>query len=260
MTSPLLAALVASATIALLLAPGRSRLRPAVPTPRRWHKPFASVVLTVIVVMVARQVALVVMAAGAVMVGVRALRRRHRARAATAARRERVIEACALLASDLRAGRVPAEALAGASAVCPELVTAVSAARLGDDVAVALDQAAEVPGADGLRAVAAGWRVAEQSGAALAGVVERIATALRADEQVRRQVTAGLAGTRATGRLLAGLPILGLALGHAVGADPIGFLTGTPIGWLCLTAGLVLAGAGLTWIERLADSGTDGGR
>ena len=260
MTSPVLAALAATATIALLLVPGRSRLRPVKAVPWRWHKLFAVVALIVVLAALAPRVALVVMAAGAVSVGVRALRRRHQSRAAAAARRERVIEACAVLASDLRAARVPAEALAGASAVCPELVTAVSAARLGDDVAVALEQAADVPGADGLRAVAAGWRVAEQSGAALAGVIERIATALRADEQVRRQVTAGLAGTRATGRLLAGLPVLGLGLGHAVGADPVGFLTGTPIGWLCLTAGLVLAGAGLAWIERLADSGTDGPR
>lgn len=158
-----------------------------------------------------------------------------------------------MLASDLRAGRTPVDALTGARTVCPELAPAVSAARLGDDIAVALDQAATAPGATGLRAVAAGWRVAEQSGAALAGVTERISAALRADEQVRRQVTAGLAGARATGRLLAGLPVLGLLLGHAVGADPIGFLTRTPVGWLCLTAGLMLAAAGLVWIERLAD-------
>jgi tight adherence protein B len=105
-----------------------------------------------------------------------------------------------------------------------------------------------------LRALGAGWRVAEQSGAALAAVAERIADALRGEEQVRRQVVAGLAGTRATGRLLAGLPVLGLGLGYAVGAHPIGFLTGTLVGWLCLSVGLVLAAAGMAWIERLADS------
>jgi tight adherence protein B len=190
----------------------------------------------------------------AVLAAVRGLRRRARRRAAAAARRARVIEACGVLASDLRAGRVPGDALASAATICPELGPAASAARLGDDVSSALDRAAMTPGAAGLRALGAGWRVAEQSGAALAGVAERIADSLRGEEQVRRQVVAGLAGTRATGRLLAGLPILGLGLGYAVGAHPIGFLTGTPIGWFCLTVGLVLAGAGMVWIERLADS------
>jgi tight adherence protein B len=190
----------------------------------------------------------------AVLAAVRGLRRRAWRRAAAAARRARVIEACGVLASDLRAGRVPGDALASAATICPELGPAAAAARLGDDVSSALDRAAMNPGAGGLRALGAGWRVAEQSGAALAGVAERIADSLRGEEQVRRQVVAGLAGTRATGRLLAGLPIVGLGLGYAVGAHPIGFLTGTPIGWFCLTFGLVLAGAGMVWIERLADS------
>jgi tight adherence protein B len=197
---------------------------------------------------------LIVLVVAGVAAGLHRLRQRARRRAAAVACRARVIEACGVLASDLRAGRVPGDALTSAATICPELGPAAMAARLGDDVPAALDLAAATPGASGLRALGAGWRVAQQSGAALAAVAERIADALRGEEQVRRQVVAGLAGTRATGRLLAGLPVLGLGLGYAVGAHPLDFLTGTLIGWLCLSAGLILAGAGMAWIERLADS------
>ncbi|MGH3461569.1 MAG: type II secretion system F family protein [Kribbellaceae bacterium] len=185
------------------------------------------------------------------------LRRRSRRRAETAARRGRVIEACAVLTADLRAGRVPRDALAAAAEVCPDLLPAVTTARLGGDVAAVLDRSAETPGAAGLRALGASWRVAEESGAAFAGVCERVADALRTDEQVRRQVAAGLAGARSTARLLAGLPLLGLVLGHVVGARPMAFLTGTVVGCCCLALGLGLAVTGLAWVERLADSCED---
>ena len=185
------------------------------------------------------------------------LRLRSRRRAETAARRGRVIEACAVLTADLRAGRVPRDALAAAAEVCPDLLPAVTTARLGGDVAAVLDRSAETPGAAGLRALGASWRVAEESGAAFAGVCERVADALRTDEQVRRQVTAGLAGARSTARLLAGLPLLGLVLGHVVGARPMAFLTGTVVGCCCLALGLGLAVTGLAWVERLADSCED---
>lgn len=259
MSAALLASL--SAAIAILLVAGPRGRRLDRLRPRRsdsgaaWRSRAAvgggAVVLGVVAL---GRLMLIVLVVAGVAAGLHGLRQRARRRAAAVGCRARVIEACGVLASDLRAGRVPGDALTSAATICPELGPAASAARLGDDVPAALDLAATKPGASGLRALGAGWRVAEQSGAALAAVAERIADALRGEEQVRRQVVAGLAGTRATGRLLAGLPVLGLGLGYAVGAHPLDFLTGTLIGWLCLTAGLVLAGAGMAWIERLADS------
>jgi len=61
------------------------------------------------------------------------LRHRATARAESAALRGRVIEACAVLAADLRAGRPAADALDAAAGVCAELAPAVVAARLGGD-------------------------------------------------------------------------------------------------------------------------------
>jgi tight adherence protein B len=182
------------------------------------------------------------------------LRSRQRQRRLAAVRRTQVIEACGVLAADLRAGRTPQEALEGAASMCGELQVASAAARLGGDVAGALELAAESPGAAGLRALSAAWQVAERSGAAFATIVERLADSLRADESIRRQISAGLSGTRSTARLLAGLPLFGTALGYGIGADPVAYLTGSFLGWCCLFAGLALAALGLLWVERLAET------
>jgi tight adherence protein B len=182
------------------------------------------------------------------------LRSRQRQRRLAAVRRTQVIEACGVLAADLRAGRTPQEALEGAASICGELQVASAAARLGGDVAGALEVAAESPGAAGLRALSAAWQVAERSGAAFATIVERLADSLRADESIRRQISAGLSGTRSTARLLAGLPLFGTALGYGIGADPVAYLTGSFLGWCCLFAGLALAALGLLWVERLAET------
>ncbi|QNE20318.1 type II secretion system protein [Kribbella qitaiheensis] len=181
-------------------------------------------------------------------------RAKHRRRSAGAALRVEVIEACDVLSADLTAGRPPAEALEGATTICADLRIASAACRLGGDVPAALDLAAESPGAEGLRALASAWRVAEESGAAFAGIVDRLADSLRADEAIRRQTAASLAGARATARLLAVLPFFGAALGYALGADPIAFLTGLPVGWISLAAGLGLSVAGLAWTDRLAEA------
>ena len=192
-------------------------------------------------------VALALATVTAVILNQRAIARR--AQAATT-RRTTVIEACDVLAAELSAGRPPSEALEGATTVCPDLQIASAAAKLGGDVPAALDLAAESPGAEGLRALAAAWRVADESGAAFATITERLAEALRADESIRRQITATLAGPRATARLLAVLPLFGTFIGYAIGANPLTFLLHTPPGWLCLTLGLLLTITGLHWTTR----------
>jgi tight adherence protein B len=51
--------------------------------------------------------------------------------------------------------------------------------------------------------------------------------------------------------MLALLPALGLLLGVAIGGDPLGWLLGTPLGWACLVAGLLLIATGLAWATRI---------
>jgi len=179
-------------------------------------------------------------------------RAQHLRHAAAASRRAQIIEALDILAADLTAGRPPVDALQGTAASCSDFQVAYAAAKLGGDVPGALEISAESPGAEGLRALAAAWRVSEESGAAFAALTERLAESLRADEAIHRQTAASLAGARSTARILALLPIFGIALGYSLGAKPLSFLTATPIGWLCLTAGLALTTLGLHWTTRLA--------
>jgi tight adherence protein B len=51
--------------------------------------------------------------------------------------------------------------------------------------------------------------------------------------------------------VLAGLPLLGLAMGSGVGADPWQVLTTTGTGQVLLVAGVALELAGLAWTRRL---------
>ncbi|GAU67799.1 hypothetical protein SSP35_05_03660 [Streptomyces sp. NBRC 110611] len=184
------------------------------------------------------------------------VRRRLAARAAERARGRRaaaVIGLCAAVAGELRAGRQPAPALLATGA--PDLGTAgsalMAAARYGGDVPGALRAAARLPGAAGLAGVAACWQVAVEGGAGLASGLERIAAGLRARRDQREDLRAQLAGPRVTALMLALLPVGGLLMGGALGADPLRVLLHTPVGWACLVAGGFLEWGGVVWTARI---------
>ncbi|MFI8192841.1 type II secretion system F family protein [Streptomyces sp. NPDC085946] len=190
--------------------------------------------------------------------GVPVLRRVRLAGQAGRARERRgdaVIALCGALAGEVRAGRQPGEALLRAardSGGLGEAQAAVlAAARFGGDVPGALASAAEQPGAEGLRGLAACWRVAVDQGAGLAAGLDRLEGALRAERDQRADLRAQLAGARSTAVMLAGLPVLGLLLGTALGADPLHVLLHTGAGLACLAAGAVLEGLGLWWVLRI---------
>ena len=185
----------------------------------------------------------------------------RRARLAGRARRDRerrtdeVIALCGALAGEVRAGRQPGEALLRAARDCDGLAdaqsTVLAAARFGGDVPDALATAARQPGAEGLRGLAACWRVAVDQGAGLAAGLDRLAAALRAERDQQQDLRAQLAGARATAVMLAGLPALGLLIGTALGADPLHVLLHTGAGLGCLAVGGVLEGVGLWWVRRI---------
>jgi tight adherence protein B len=93
--------------------------------------------------------------------------------------------------------------------------------------------------------------VAVDQGAGLADGLDRLEGALRAERDQRADLRAQLAGPRSTAVMLAGLPVLGLLLGAALGADPLHVLLHTGAGLGCLAAGAVLEGAGLWWALRV---------
>lgn len=191
---------------------------------------------------------------------------RARGRARTA-RTEAVIVLCGLLAGEVRAGCRPGVALLTAVRECgglgPAHSAVVAAARFGGDVPAALRQAAGEPGAEGLVGLAACWRVAVDRGAGLAAGLERLERSLSVERDQRAELKAQLSGARATAVLLAGLPVFGLVMGTAFGADPLRVLLHTGAGLACLALGGVLEALGLwwaLWLVRRAESGPAGER
>ncbi|CAM5276201.1 type II secretion system F family protein [Streptomyces fumanus] len=178
-----------------------------------------------------------------------------RARRMRERRQDAVIALCAAVAGEVRAGRQPGEALLhaarGSLGLGDGRTAVLAAARFGGDVPGALTAAARQPGADGLRGLAACWRVAVDQGAGLAAGLDRLEAALCAERDQRADLRAQLAGARATAAMLAGLPALGLLLGVALGADPLRVLLHSGAGLGCLLAGGALEGLGLWWVGRI---------
>ncbi len=191
---------------------------------------------------------------------VRARRRTSGARA-VAGRRRSVAEGVQVLAAELRAGTPALEALRSASTVSPELVPVAGAGLLGGDVAGGLRRAGERPGSSGLRYVAAAWTVSAEMGSALADTMDQLVDLLRSEDLARDETASTLAAPRATARLLCVLPLGGLAMGASLGAHPWQTLTGTSWGPALTVVSVLLAGAGLEWVELLAARAEDpGGR
>ncbi|MFD5785394.1 type II secretion system F family protein [Streptomyces sp. NPDC127037] len=196
--------------------------------------------------------------AGAVPVMRRWLRKRKR-RKDQEARADGVVDLCGALVGELRAGHEPGQALLvairGTDVMGESGVRVSAAARFGGDVPKALVQAAGEPGLDGLAGVAACWRVAVGSGAGLAAGLARLESALRAERRQRDELRAQLAGAWSTVAVLALLPVLGMGLGAALGADPLRVLLHSTAGLVCLVTGGLLEVSGLLWAARIVRAG-----
>ncbi len=183
-------------------------------------------------------------------------RRRHRDRAGT---RARELDELGALAADLRAGLPPADlaptdlAAAGPAQVGlrPDGSGGTASSRTGTAGPASPDDSR-------LRDLtAAVWRLAERTGAPVADLVDRIEADGRAADRGRAAAAAHAAGARATALLLAGLPAGGIALGYAIGVDPLRVLLHTPLGAACVAGALILQLGGLAWADRLAGAGAD---
>jgi tight adherence protein B len=183
--------------------------------------------------------------------------RSHRIAGRAQGRTEEVVDGCQLLAGLLRVGHVPTMALRIAATDSAVFAEAAAAQRVGGSVVATLRRQAREPGGRGLAELATAWEVAESTGASMTATLDALSERLDAARKVARVVDAELAAPRATGRLLAALPVFGLLLGYAIGGDPGAFLLASPVGQLCLVIGVSLACAGVWWIEHIA-SGAGG--
>lgn len=179
----------------------------------------------------------------------------HRRRRRMRAIENEVVRSCEVVAGQLRIGQVPAVALRDAASDCALLEKVAATAAIGGDAAAALRQvAAAEPAAQGFVWLARAWELSERSGAPIADAAQSVSAGLRARQATAAMVASELAAPRATGRLLAVLPLIGLAMGVVSGGDPVRFLVGTFAGQVCVLGGVLLACAGVLWTERLADS------
>jgi tight adherence protein B len=152
--------------------------------------------------------------------------------------------ALGVLGAELSAGRPVATAATTAATSCGGgRAAAVLAAALVEDVAPLRD-----PVLDRVRAAV---RLSGTTGCSLAVVLAAVEDDLRAEHRRRLDLRTATAGPRAAAVLLAGLPVLGLAMGSGVGARPWAVLTTTAAGQVALVAGILLEVAGVSWVGRL---------
>ncbi|GIG22144.1 hypothetical protein Cch01nite_28680 [Cellulomonas chitinilytica] len=165
-------------------------------------------------------------------------------------------------------GDVPtaAELVAATSPLPSRLLPPVDRAIRAVRVGLALGRAGGVtsPGTAAHRervaAVLAATALADDLGAPLAGVLERLAGAIAADAEAEAEVRAAVAGPRATARVLTGLPLLGLLVGAALGADPVAAVGHGGAGALAAVLGVALLAVGRVWTDGLLRRAAASGR
>ena len=186
------------------------------------------------------------------------MRRRNRRR-----RRTRAAEAAALrgaldvLVGELRVGAHPVTAFGVAAddtdgVVATALRTIAARARLGADVAAGMLSVAHRSSLPGQwERLAVCWQLAQTHGLAIGTLMQTAQRDLVERQRFSSRVDAGMAGARTTAAVLAGLPVVGIALGQLIGADPLGFLLADGFGAWLLIIGVLLACGGLLWCDRI---------
>jgi tight adherence protein B len=256
---------VVALALAVLVAPVPVRRRLEALRPRRRSTRRLPARLGAVAVALA--VATLVPPAVAVAAGVVAatLAFRHRR---TTVRRRRAAEAVALqaaldvLTGELRVGAHPVTAFDVAAAEADEPVAqalrAVAArARLGADVANGLRSVgARSALPEHWERLAVCWHLAQTHGLAIGTLMRAAQRDIAERQRFSARVNAGMAGARTTAMVLAVLPVLGIGLGQAIGAEPLAFLLSDGVGGWLLVVGVSLACAGLLWSDHITTTVT----
>ena len=142
----------------------------------------------------------------------------------------------------------------------------VASGRLGADIGVVVDDAGN--GAPltqaldgwtvrcptpGVRLTVASIALAAESGGAAARAVDGVAATLRANLALAAEVRAQAAQARFSALVIAVSPVAFGALAAGTDRQTADFLLRTPIGLLCLVAGLSLDAAAAFWMHRITE-------
>jgi tight adherence protein B len=247
--------------MALLVIPGQPRRRfGSQRPPTRVRRAAVLAVAFVGVAAIAVLAPVTVAAAGAVIAASIARRRSGSRRRAQRAEESAALQgALSVLVGELRVGAHPVVAFESAAGevdgtVARSLLAVAARARLGADVAAGLRSVAAHSSVPGYwERLSACWLLAQTHGLAIGALVRAAERDIVERERFASGVTAGMAGARATAAILAGLPVLGVGLGHLIGAEPLRFLLSGGVGGWLLLVGVTLACAGLWWSDRITD-------
>ena len=171
-----------------------------------------------------------------------------------------------MLTRELRAGAEPAAAArnAGTAAKGDGAIVLVALAELArsDDrsasvpllgaVGIAGSLASGVPPAVQVAArLRSGWLLTRRHGVAFTPLIDALAADLAEQISADGERSGEVAGPRMSGYVMALLPLLGLALGAGMGADPVQVLLASALGNILLLVGVSLTCAGLLWSDRI---------
>ena len=120
-----------------------------------------------------------------------------------------------------------------------------------EDLTKALDSRPTTDTRRQAQGVVVACKLAHELGIPLAALLIVVAGTVEDSQSSIAQRESALAGPAATGRVLLWLPIVGVLLGVLLGAQPLSWLLGEPLGAVCLAAGLGLLFAGKKWSNSL---------
>ena len=97
-------------------------------------------------------------------------------------------------------------------------------------------------------------RLSHSSGAPMADVLDSCAEGITEAAEAASSRAVALAGPQTSAQMIAWMPLIGVVLGSALGAEPMSFLLSRLAGRLVLGAACILEAAGIVWIRRLVAS------
>ncbi|MDP9852182.1 type II secretion system F family protein [Corynebacterium lowii] len=97
------------------------------------------------------------------------------------------------------------------------------------------------------------WEAARRHGVPLAPLLSQVQATLERERRHRAAVRARLMGPQSTALVLTLLPLAGMGLGTAMGAQPLSFLLGGGLGGIVLMVGTGLVSAGVLWTHLLIE-------
>jgi tight adherence protein B len=164
------------------------------------------------------------------------------------------------LASGLRAGEAIGPALCALAPTLAEplrtdLEPVARALAGGAPVAAAVGGWAERPSASAdVHLVVAALSLGAHAGGEVARAIDRIAATLRERRELQAEIHALATQARASAAVLAMAPIAFAGLVATIEPAAAAFLVTSPLGLLCLLAGLTLEGVGAAWMARITRS------